>query len=225
MYWTDRTADVVGQTTGSAQGTISAPTGPITVSYSGDVASDTNINNTYSSWQPASSFTGGNVGNAPPAGDIIAQNGGAGTGVNTITFSQPINDPVMAIWRLGNPGTTTQYVFPTTEIVNIEGGSPSNEYGGNSIYLVTGENAISGDEGNGVIEFLGNYSSITFTIPVSETWYASKFAKAIDQLRIFAPVSSASHIHLSTFLESPMRMTEPFASTYFRESVSVSDDR
>jgi hypothetical protein len=134
------------------------------------VASETNINNTYPSWQPASSFTGGNIGNAPPAGDIIAQNGGPGTGVSTITFSQPINDPVMAIWSLGSPSIVTQYVFPTTEQVNIEGGGPSNEYGGSSIYLVTGANAITGNEGNGVIEFLGNYSSITFTNPVNEVW-------------------------------------------------------
>lgn len=171
IYWTDWTSDALGQTTGSAQGTINAPTGPITVNYSGEVASETNINNTYPSWQPASSFTGGNIGNAPPPGDIIAQNGGLGTGVNTITFSQPINDPVMAIWSLGNPSTVTQYVFPTTEQVNVEGGGPSNEYGGSSIYLVTGANAITGNEGNGVIEFLGNYSSITFTNPVNEVWY------------------------------------------------------
>jgi hypothetical protein len=135
------------------------------------VAGETNINNTYPSWGPASSFTGGGVGNAPPPGDIIAQNGGSSTGVNTITFSQPINNPVMAIWSLGNPGVVTQYVFPTTEQVNIQGGGPSNEYGGSSIYLVTGANAITGNEGNGVIEFIGNYSSITFTNPVSENWY------------------------------------------------------
>lgn len=89
--------------------------------YSGEVASETNINNTYPSWQPASSFTGGNIDNAPPAGDIIAQNGGPGTRVNTITFSQPINNPVMALWSLGNPSLVTQYVFPTNEKVNIEG--------------------------------------------------------------------------------------------------------
>lgn len=171
IYWTNWTQDVLGRTTGSAQGTISAPTGPITVSYSGEVASETNISNTYPSWQPASSYTGGDVGNAPPPGDIIAQNGGQGTGVNTITFSEPINNPVMAIWSLGSPGIVTQYVFPSTEQVNIEGGGPSNEYGGSSIFLVTGSNAITGHEGNGVIEFIGNYSSITFTNPVDEVWY------------------------------------------------------
>jgi len=176
IYWTDWTRATLGQTTGSAQGTISPPSGPISVTYAGEVASETNINNTYPSWQPASTFTGGDVGSAPPVGDIIAQNGGTGTGVNTITFSQPINDPVMAIWSLGSLGIVTQYVFPTTEIVNIEGGGPSNEYGGSSIYLVAGNNAITGNEGNGVIEFIGNYSSITFTNPVSENWMAPPWA-------------------------------------------------
>jgi hypothetical protein len=171
IYWTNWTSDTVGLTTGSAQGTLSPPSGPITVTYSGNVASETNINNTYPSWLPAATYTGGDVGNAPPAGDIIAQNGGANTGVNTITFSQPINDPVMAIWSLGSPSIVTQYVFPSNEVVNIEGGGRSNEYGGSSIFLVSGANAITGDEGNGVIEFIGNYSSITFTNPVFENWY------------------------------------------------------
>jgi hypothetical protein len=94
----------------------------------------------------------------------------------------------MAIWSLGNPGTVTQYVFPTTEIVNIEGGGPSNEYGGSSIYLVTGENAITGNEGNGVIEFIGNYSSITFTNPVNETWYG--FTLGVAGIAVPVPPTS-----------------------------------
>ena len=171
IYWTDWTSDTIGQTTGSAQGLISVPGSPITVSYSGEVTGQTNIDNTYPSWSPSSSYTGGDVGNAPPPGDIITQNGGAGTGVNTITFSTPISNPVMAIWSLGNGGVVTQYVFPGTEVVNVEGGGPSNEYGGSSIYLVAGANAITGSEGNGVIEFIGNYSSITFTNPVFENYY------------------------------------------------------
>jgi hypothetical protein len=171
IYWTDWTSATTGQASGSASGTIDAAGTTIGVSYSGEVASQTNISNTYPSWGPASSFTGGDVGNAPPAGDIIAQNGGTGAGVNTITFSQPISNPVMAIWSLGNSGLITQYMFPSTEVVNIQGGGPSNEYGGSSIVLVPGNNAITGNEGNGVIEFIGNYSSITFTNPVHEVWY------------------------------------------------------
>jgi hypothetical protein len=188
IYWANWTSDVVGRTNGSAQGTINVPGAPITVTYSGEVAAETNINNTYPSWHPVSSFTGGDVGNAPPAGDIIAQNGGAGTGVNTITFSQPIHDPVMAIWSLGSPSIVTQYVFPQTELVNIEGGGPSNEYGGSSIFLVSGANAITGDEGNGVIEFIGNYSSITFTNPVFENWYG--FTLGVAGLAVTTPPSS-----------------------------------
>jgi hypothetical protein len=189
IYWTNWTSAVLGRTAGSAQGTINPPTGPITVTYSGEVASETTINNTYPSWLPASSYTGGDVGNAPPAGDIIAQNGGTGTGVNTITFSQPINNPVMAIWSLGSPGIVTQYVFPASEQVNVEGGGPSNEYGGSAIHLVTGTNAITGNEGNGVIEFVGDYSSITFTNPVAETWYG--FTLGVAGLAVGPPTPTS----------------------------------
>jgi hypothetical protein len=46
--------------------------------------------------------------------------------------------------------------------------APPKEYAGSSIYLVPGNKAITGNEGNGVIEFIRNYSSITFTNPVFE---------------------------------------------------------
>lgn len=171
IYWADWTSRIIGQTTGSAQGTISVPSNPVGVTYTGEVTSETRTDNSYPSWGPAASFTGGDVGNAPPPGDIVTQYGGPGTGVNTITFSQAIHNPVMAIWSLGNPGTVTQYVFPSNELVNIQGGGPNNEYGGSSIYLVTGANAITGNEGNGVIEFIGDYNSISFTNPINEGYY------------------------------------------------------
>jgi hypothetical protein len=74
-------------------------------------------------------------------------------------------------------------------VVHVEGGGPSNEYGGSSIHLVPGNNAITGNEGNGVIEFIGNYSSITFTNPVFENWYG--FTLGVAGLAVSPPPPSA----------------------------------
>jgi hypothetical protein len=113
VYWTDWTSATVGSPTGgSATGTITLPGGTtITVTYSGEVTSETEVNGTatsgYPSWLPASTYADGTVvQDAPTYRDIIAQNGGASTGVNTITFSQPIAGPVMAIGALATATTT-----------------------------------------------------------------------------------------------------------------------
>jgi PEP-CTERM motif len=51
----------------------------------------------------------------------------------------------------------------------IESGGPSAEYGGTSITSVG--NTVFGVEGNGVIQFNGAVTSISWTNPVFENWY------------------------------------------------------
>src|SRR5215469_5305498 len=106
IAWTDWTSFTAGTTAGTATGTMATTGGPVGVSYVGQVLSNSNTNNTAGgiSWGPASTFSGGSISNAPPFRDIITLQGGAGTGTNTIRFSTPVVDPVMAIWSLGAPG-------------------------------------------------------------------------------------------------------------------------
>jgi hypothetical protein len=123
----------------------------------------------YPSYTPTSSYIGGIVTSIPTgASDQILQLfGGPNSGLDTITFSSPIVNPVLEIWSLGAGGTTASFVFGQTP--TFEAGGPSAEYGGSAI-LVSG-NTVSGAEGNGSIAFLGTYSSITFTTPQFENWY------------------------------------------------------
>jgi hypothetical protein len=190
VYWTDWTADTIGRTTGSATGSIAAPGGTIGVTYTGEVTSETFVNGTatsgYPSWLPASTWADGTtVADAPTFRDIIAQNGGAGTGVNTITFSTPITNPVMAIWSLGSGGDDANYTFSGSEPFTIIAGGPSNEYGGSGLVPNGGADSVTGLEGNGTLQFIGTYSQITFTNTNFENWYG--FTLGVDGI---APPSS-----------------------------------
>lgn len=171
ISWTDWTSATVGNS-GQANGTVALSPSSLLVSYSGQVNSNTVLNNTYPSWTPTSTFSGGTIDNAPDYKDIIALTGGSGsTGAplgGTITFSQTVVNPVMAIWSLGRPGSSAEFDF-TGVTPTCEGGGPSAEYGGSAVACAG--NVVSGAEGNGVIQFTGSFNSISWTNPVAEYWY------------------------------------------------------
>jgi len=176
VYWTNWTSDTTGTTTGKAAGTITTPTATINVNYSGEVTSQTVINGTYPSWGPSTTYADGVVvADAPTFHDLIAQNGGSGTGTNTITFSQPVTNLVMAIWSLGSGGDNANYTF--SQPFSIVAGGPSNEYGGSTI-TTFGPDGITGNEGNGTIVFSGTFSSLTFTNTNFESYYG--FTLGVD---------------------------------------------
>jgi PEP-CTERM motif len=169
IYWADWTQAFQGETTGTASATITVPGDTVTVSYTGQVTGNTNVAGTYPSWGPASTFSGGTVGNPPDFLDIIALTGGTSTGTNTITFSTPVVNPVMAFWSLGQGGETIQYIFGDEEF-NVESGGPSAEFGGQSITEEPG-NIVQGIEGNGTVQFIGTFSKIDWTVPNFENWH------------------------------------------------------
>lgn len=173
VAWVDWTDAVTGASaaSGSASGIITSNTN-ITVYYSGQVTGNTTLDESYPSWLPFKTFAGGNIGNPPGFNDIIGLKGG-NSSVNTITFSSPVVNPVMSIWSLGDSGTKASFVFPKSHTPVIQSGGPSNEYGGTSIQLTTASsgNVVWGKEGNGTIQFIGTYTTISWTNPQSENWY------------------------------------------------------
>jgi hypothetical protein len=177
IAWTNWTSGTAGNP-GSATGTITTiPT--ITVSFSGETlglgtAYVISNNQSISPWSVPSNYIGGTVDNAPPVGNnSVAMEGGSGI-TETITFSSPVVDPVLAIWSLGAAGPTTipaEFVFTSADgAYTLEAGGADGYSGGSSI-TVNGE-TVSGTEGSGVIQFDSTLSSITFTTPESENWYA-----------------------------------------------------
>jgi hypothetical protein len=162
IAWTNWSSVVAGNP-GSATGTV----GAFTVTYSGQTSGSTNV----PSWTPASTFTGGAVGNAPPHTPTIQIEGGS-TLMETITFSSTVVDPIFAIWSLGASNTPASFDFSSKsgQPFSLLGGGPSTEFNGTG--LTSSGSVVSGREGNGLVEFLGSYNSITFTTPQSENYYA-----------------------------------------------------
>jgi PEP-CTERM motif len=162
IVWTNWSSATSG-TPGSATGTI----GSINVTYSGQTSGLTNV----PSWTPASTFTGGVVGNAPPHTPTIQLEGGTGLS-ETINFSSTVVDPIFAIWSLGQPGISGSFDFSSKsgQPFTVVGGGPSAEFGGSA--LTSTGSVVHGVEGNGLVQFMGSFDSISFTTPVFENYYA-----------------------------------------------------
>ena len=151
--WTDWTSTTAGAP-GSAAGTLNG----VGVTYSGEL--DSAVTNGASTiWLPNSSFIGGTSTTSPSTvGDAIFLNGSF-PGTDTILFASPIVDPLIAIWSLGQPGLAATFTFVQTP--TFEAGGPNSQFGGSAIGVVG--NVVSGIEGNGVVQFTGTFSSISWT--------------------------------------------------------------
>jgi hypothetical protein len=154
-------------TTPGGAGSATGTAGSIDVNYSGQILGLTNV----PTWTPASTFTGGLVGNAPPHTPTIQLQGGT-TLTETISFSSTVVDPIFAIWSLGQSGHPASFDFSSKsgQSFNLLGGGPSTEFGGSA--LTSSGSVVSGVEGNGLVQFMGSFDSITFTTPNPEFYYA-----------------------------------------------------
>jgi len=117
---------------------------------------------------PTNSFVGGSISNLPPNSNSIKLFGGTQQ-KQTINFSQAVVDPVIAIWSLGTPSSAAQFVFDQSAF-SIEACGSNITFGGACISK--SGNTVSGREGNGVIQFDGTYSSLSWINPISENYYA-----------------------------------------------------
>ncbi len=161
---------------GTGAGTIALPT-PVNVGYSGEILANsyTGIGpppiGVFTTWG-GFAYVGGTVGNGPTNQGQIAISGG-NNNVNTIIFSPPVVDPVMAIWSLGSANTNpAEFDFTASEPFTIQAGGADFTTGGQSITLGPTSNIVTGTEGNGVIQFTGTYSTLTWTNPRFENDYA-----------------------------------------------------
>ena len=163
ISWVDWTAADPVSATGIVEG--------VNVDFSGDInpaaqIGDVGDTNFWAS-NPSTYTSIPEVDNPPPDSDIIRLTGGAGTGTQTITFSSPVVDPVMAILSLGNVLFPATYNFDTEfEILNNGPGA----FGNGPLTELPG-NILQGGEGNGIIQFSGSFTSISWTVPTAEFWH------------------------------------------------------
>ena len=166
IVWTNWSSGVAGNP-GGASGSI----GSITVTYTGQTTGLTGVNS-QPSWLPTSSFTSSIIDNGPLQSDNAISIQGGQPYTETIQFSSALVNPVLAIWSHGQSNDPTTFNFTDSEPFSIVAGGPSSEYGGSSITQSKSLDDVIGVEGNGVIQFSGTYTSITFTTPLFENYYA-----------------------------------------------------
>mgnify|MGYP000529202506 CR=1 FL=1 len=145
---------------GSASGTMNG----IGVEYRGDVLFGQTGSGTDYWTGPA--YINGTVSNSPDASHMVAMVGGTQV-VSTITFSQPVTDPIMAIVSMGQTGLAVRYAFDTPfDILGYGQG-----YWGNGTLAELPADVLEGREGHGTIQFRGTVSSVSWTMPVAENWH------------------------------------------------------
>jgi hypothetical protein len=139
----------------------------INVTYSGEIYSESEFNDpSGTDWF---NFSGAYLSNAvstlPPRGNFIAVTGYSGL-TNTLTFSSPVTNLLMAIGSLGNGSVPGSLVFDRNAVILSSG---QGLYG-NGPFSMVGPSTIEGKEGNGMLQFTGTFSSLSWTIPDSELY-------------------------------------------------------
>ncbi len=158
--WLNWTSATTGE-----PGSASASAGGVNATYTGEVDGAV-TDGSATIWSPDSSFLGGSVTVAPSSvGDYIRVNGSY-TGTNTIVFSTAVQDPVFAIWSLGSTAVPASFTFDATPV--LQAGGANDQFGGSSITVLG--NVVSGTEGNGVVQFTGLFTSLSWT-STYEDWY------------------------------------------------------
>jgi hypothetical protein len=145
----------------------SGTAGSVAVTFAGEMSG---IDQYFPDWFPASTYADGSiVSNAPTSANRkLVLFGGTPT-VNTITFSTAVTNPVLAIFSLGQPGTPASFEF--TQTPTVVAGGPNSNFGGGSIIAMGNSVTNPGGDGNGTVQFVGTYTSLSWTNPSYENYY------------------------------------------------------
>jgi hypothetical protein len=169
ITWVDWTAATVGNA-GSASGSFNLGAGSITVSYSGDVSGATQTAGGNNYWLPDAPYLSATISNSPsPNRDIITIDSANGGAWNTLTFSTPVLNPVMALVSLGQPGYSVFYTFDQSYTLLSSGTGYWG--GGNPSLFQQSATVLRGEEGHGAIQFSGYVSTISWQTSPDENWH------------------------------------------------------
>jgi hypothetical protein len=164
--------------------------GDTAVGYVGEVLPNSQVAGGTNYWDPATPYISATVPNAPPASDIIILQGQSSNPItNTIFFSEPITNPVMAIVSLGQPGFEVFYDFAEDFTILSSG---TGFWGGaepDSLFEEAG-NVLRGVEGHGTIQFNGTFSSFSWTASPTEFWHGFQVGMPIPEPEIYAMMAA-----------------------------------
>jgi len=148
--------------------TVTGTTSDVGVTYVGNIAHSGFISGF--GWTPTSTFSG-TVSNSPPSPYTEITEQGGNTNVDTITFSQAVLNPVIAVASLGSGSTAAEldFILTGTQSLAIAAGGGTNNFGGSTI-TSCGTTDICGQEGSGVIQFTGTFATLSWTNPHLEDY-------------------------------------------------------
>lgn len=174
-YYVDWTSANPGG--GTAVGAITPSSGPVvTVNFdaltsSGGHGSFLGVAGSWL-WNPVSTYQSAQVDNAP--GFEGLQLVGTTNMTYRVTLSEAIKDPIMAVATLGSGGDSATYVFDSPFTILSQG--PSCCWGGTDHSLIQQPgNVLEGWEGSGIIQFIGTYTTFSWTVPDPEFWHGFTF--------------------------------------------------
>ena len=167
VNWNSTSSTLPGPAT-TVTGTLP---GGINVTYSGETEF-VQINGVGPNWYGGftSVYTNAVVSNMPPDSDIIAIDGT--NAVHTVTFSAPVTGLIMDLVSLGQPSVYTSYTFSQPFSVLSMGPAV---WGGPGTLTDIGSNTLQGIEGDGVIQFAGSLSTLSWTGANGENWNGFTF--------------------------------------------------
>lgn len=166
-------ADITSATAGNP-GSASGTLGVDSFVYAGDVSGfQLSGSGGTNPWIPTSTYTSAAVPNAPTDDAIIEVSAG---GTNTLTFTTPVTGLIFDVFSLGGGRTDTTYDFGSSSFTVLSCG-PNAYFGGGCFAQGVGSTGttLSGVEANGMIEFSGTLSSLSFTVTDPETFSGFDF--------------------------------------------------
>jgi Concanavalin A-like lectin/glucanases superfamily/Immunoglobulin I-set domain len=167
ISWVDWVSDTVANPGGSVSGSLTINGVTVQVSYSGEVFNQAQTNGTGTDYYtPLSTYTNSAVPNAPSNG-MITVVGGNST-VDTIRFSSPVTNPIIALVSLGSAGNQVSFVFTNSFSILTTGPG----WWGSGAALTNAGDVLEGSESDGLIQFTGTFNSISFTVTGTDGYYS-----------------------------------------------------
>lgn len=151
--WTDWTSQWTGNL------------GGVTVTYSGGFAGGQFAPGT-NYWSPSGAYTQGGL-TAPTNTDFIQLIGPVS---GTITFSAAVVNPYFALISVGQSALPITYDFGTSAFTVLSNNNSSCAFWGCGSYLTSGS-TLTGAEFSGTLQFIGTFTSISFTTSPTEQWH------------------------------------------------------